>query len=47
MSLLCKHLHGVPGKLVQDYGEFSLVKSACDVLNEETESLLFLLRCHL
>ena len=46
MSLLCKYLHRVPSKLVQDDDILWLVKSTCDVLNEETECLLFFLRGH-
>ena len=46
ISLLCKYLHRVPSKLVQDDDIFWLVKSTCDVLNEETECLLFFLRGH-
>lgn len=46
MSLLCKYLHRVPSKLVQEDGIFWLVKSTCDMLNEETERLPFFLRGH-
>ena len=46
MSLLCKYLHRVSSKLIQDDGIFWFVKSTCDVLNEETECLLFFLCGH-
>jgi hypothetical protein len=42
-----KYLHRMPGKLVKDDSVFRLVKGTGDVLNEQTESLLFLLGCHL
>lgn len=46
MSLLCKYLHRVPSELVQEDDIFRLVKSTCDVLNEETERLPFFFRGH-
>jgi hypothetical protein len=45
--VLFKYLHRVARKLVQNNGILGLVKGTGDVLNEETESLLFLLCCHL
>lgn len=44
--MLFKYLHRVPGKLVQDDGVLGLVEGTRDVLDEETERLLFLLCCH-
>ena len=40
------YLHRIPRKLVHDNREFWLVKSSRDVLDEETEGVLFLLRGH-